>query len=163
MLVFDASHHDGQTTELGGRFEAITDQVMGGISLATSRLERVHGRWALCLSGQVRLENNGGFVQLATSFEVDAAAYSVLRLDVVGNDETYGCHLRTADVGRPWQSYRQSFRAPRDWTTVELPLSGFVPHRTDAPFRPSRLRRLGLVAIGRAFWADLGVGRIELE
>jgi len=162
MLVFDASKHDGTTTELGERLEVVTDRVMGGVSSAEARVEPVGGRRALRLLGDVRLENNGGFVQLATDLRVDASAFSHLRLDVIGPAERYGCHLRTRDVRRPWQSYRQSFEVIPTWTTVDLPLQHFTPHRTETAFDPSKLRRLGLVAIGRAFRADLAVARIEL-
>lgn len=162
MLIFDADRHDGRTTELEGRFEVITDGVMGGVSSAEASVEEVAGRRALRLTGTVRLENNGGFVQLATDLRTDASAFSHLRLEVFGNGETYGVHLRTTDVKRPWQSYRQSFDAPPEWVTVDLPLQHFDPHRLEAPFDPSRLRRLGLIAIGRAFEADLAVRRIEL-
>lgn len=162
MKVFDAGSGDGRTTELGSVFRVITDGVMGGVSSAESRVEEVDGRRALRLVGQVRLENNGGFVQLATDFVVDASTYSHLRLVVRGNDETYGCHLRTTDVQRPWQSYRQSFVAPARWTTVDLPLQHFSPHRLDAPFDARTLRRLGLIAIGHAFEADLAVHAIHL-
>lgn len=162
MLVFDADRGDGRTTEVDGRFEVVTDRVMGGISTGHLSVETIEGRRALRLRGDVRLENNGGFVQMATDLTVDARPFSHLRLEVWGNGEEYGCHLRTTDVRRPWQSYRQTFTASAAWTTVDLPLQHFTPHRIEAPFDPSRLRRLGLVAIGRAFEADLGVARIEL-
>jgi hypothetical protein len=162
VLVFDAAAGDGRTTALGSSFRVITDGVMGGVSSAESRVEVVDGRRALRIRGKVRLENNGGFVQLATDLGLDASPYSHLQLVVRGNGETYGCHLRTADVVRPWQSYRQSFDAPAAWTTVDLPLQHFEPHRLQTPFDASRLRRLGLIAIGRAFDADLAVHTIRL-
>ena len=34
-----------------------------------------------------------------------------VEFDVLGNGEGYGIHLRTEDLTRPRQSYRQSFRA----------------------------------------------------
>jgi hypothetical protein len=36
-----------------------------------------------------------------------------------------------------------------------------MPYRTDIPLDLRRLRRLGLVAIGRAFSADLAVGGLR--
>jgi len=162
MLIFDATQGDGRTTAGGAPIRVITDGVMGGVSSAEAEVEDVDGRRALRLRGRVRLENNGGFVQLATDLSVDASPFSHLRLVVRGNDETYGCHLRTTDVQRPWQSYRQSFDAPATWTTVDLPLQHFTPHRLTTPFDPRRLRRLGLIAIGRPFEADLAVHTIHL-
>lgn len=162
MLLFDAATGDGRTTVFDTRFELVLDRVMGGRSTGALEVDFRAGRRALCLSGQVSLENNGGFVQMATDLPVDASRFRALLLEVWGNGETYGCHLRTPAVARPWQSYRQTFSAPPGWTTVELPLLRFTPHRLDARFDPARIRRLGLVGIGRAFAAELAVGRIEL-
>jgi hypothetical protein len=36
-----------------------------------------------------------------------------------------------------------------------------VPYRTDTPLDTRRLRRIGVVAIGRAFSADLSVGGLR--
>ena len=135
---------------------------MGGISDAGLGHERVQGRGCLRLSGRVRLENNGGFIQAALDLSasgdtVDASRYRGLRLVVRGNDESYSLHLRTPDNVRPWQSYRAQFHAGTQWQTVTLPFEDFAPYRLDAPLDVSRLRRLGLVAIGRAFDADLWV------
>lgn len=51
-----------------------SDQVMGGISTGNiSRELHYHGRNANVLRGEVRLDNNGGFIQMATNFvPVDA-------------------------------------------------------------------------------------------
>ncbi|MGF1507928.1 MAG: CIA30 family protein [Myxococcota bacterium] len=162
MLLFDASRADGRTTELQNQFRLVTDGVMGGMSRGTLTVETVSGRRGLRLTGHVRLENNGGFIQMATDLTMDASSQSVLRLTVLGNNETYGCHLRTMDVRRPWQSYRQEFFATETWSEVDLSLERFLPHRLDSPFDPAKLRRLGLVAIGRAFEADLTVSKIEM-
>lgn len=162
MLLFDAARHDGRTTQLGDRFDAITDRVMGGRSRAKAMVETIAGSRALRLTGDVSLENNGGFVQMATDLALDASGHTKVQLEVYGNGETYAVHLRTADVRRPWQSYRQSFAAPPKWSTVVLAFAAFVPHRLEAPLDVTRLRRLGLIGIGRAFHADLAVRRIEL-
>jgi len=150
----------------GAAWELIRDGVMGGRSTATMRREVVAGRPAVHLTGEVSLENNGGFVQIALDLQgdggtLDASAWSGIALDVIGNDETYNLHLRTKDVVRPWQSYRASFNAPPAWTTVRLPFAAFTPHRLDAPFDVRSLRRLGIVAIGRAFTADVAVGGVR--
>ena len=48
-----------------------------------------------------------------------------------------------------------------EWRTVQLPFDHFVPRRTDVLLDTHRLRRIGLVAIGRAFSADLAVGGLR--
>lgn len=150
----------------GTRWELISDSVMGGVSRGTLAHETVGGRPALRMRGEVSLENNGGFVQMALDLAqgggtVDAGSWSGIELDVLGNGEDYGVHLRTDRVTRPWQSWRQGFRAPPAWTTARLPFAGFVPHRIEGALDPTRLRRLGIVAIGRAFTADLVVAGVR--
>lgn len=148
------------------RWEVISDTVMGGRSAATLHREAVMGRMALRLQGEVSLENNGGFVQMALDLvpgggAADASAWTGIEIDVTGNGEIYGMHLRTTAVTRPWQSWRQEFRAGPDWRQLRLPFAGFAPHRIDAALDPAALRRIGLVAIGRAFRADLSLGAIR--
>ncbi len=165
IVVIDDFSKPAPLAANGASWRLFTDQVMGGVSLGTMAREMVDGRTALRMRGEVSLENNGGFVQVALDFTpaggtIDASGFSGIELDVLGNGETYGLHLRTADVARPWQSYRQAFRANERWETVRLPFAGFEAHRIDAPLDLRRLRRFGLVAIGRAFSADLSVGRV---
>ncbi len=145
----------------------LSDQVMWGRSQGALRREDVAGRPALRLKGRVSLANNGGFVQAARDLvpgggDLDARGFAGLGLVVCGNGETYNLHLRSADVTRPWQSYRATFTASAGWAEVTLPFAAFVAHRIDAPLDLARLRRIGLVAIGRAFDADLAVARITL-
>ena len=150
----------------GGRWRLLTDQVMGGVSEGSLDRDVVGGRLALRLRGEVSLENNGGFVQMALDLSPDGAAVDAGRwcgveLDVFGDGHTYNVHLRTDALTRPWQSYRQSFTAPAEWRTVRLPFDGFVAHRTDVPFDPRRLRRIGVVAIGAATAFDLAIGGLR--
>ena len=84
----------------------------------------------------------------------------LIEMDVLGNHERYGAHLRTTDITRPQQSYRQSFVTTPDWQNLQLPFVQFMPYRTDIPLDVRRLRRIGLVAIGREFAADLAVARL---
>jgi hypothetical protein len=150
-----------------GVWRAFSDRVMGGVSEATLVPAVVDGRACLRLSGDVRLENNGGFVQMARDLApvgqtLDASGFAAVSLLVYGNGETYGCHLRTLDTVRPWQSYRATFQALPRWREILLPFSQFLPHRLEAPLDLRRLRRIGLVAIGRAFAADLALTRVAL-
>jgi len=152
----------------GAAWELIADRVMGGISNGTMRREVVNGREAIRMQGDVSLENNGGFLQIALDLapegtSIDARRWAGIEIDVIGNDESYNLHLRTADVARPWQSYRQSFVARPEWQTVRLPFAGFEPHRIAAPLDLSRLRRIGIVAIGRAFHADIAIAGVRFH
>jgi hypothetical protein len=164
LLVDDFARAD-LVSRLGTPWEGTSDRVMGGISRETLAREEHGGRRWLRLTGAVRLENEGGFLQVGLDLApgggpVDLGRCSAVRLLVRGNGEAYGCHLRTTDCRRPWQSYRAGFVAPARPTPVVLPFAAFRPHRVEAPLDPARLRRLALVAIGRAFDADLAVAEV---
>jgi len=150
----------------GARWELISDRVMGGVSRGVMWRDTVHGRTAIRLQGDVSLENNGGFIQMALDLDpagrsVDSRAWRGIEIDALGNGEIYNLHLRTTDVVRPWQSYRSRFSAGGQWQTHRLPFEDFEPHRLDAPLDPSALRRIGIVAIGREFVADLAIGGVR--
>ena len=164
--IIDDLRHATPMAVTGSGWVLISDRVMGGVSAGTMRREVVQGREAIHMQGEVSLENNGGFLQVALDLgdaggEVDARHWDGIRLDVLGNDQIYNLHLRTSDIHRPWESYRQSFSAPSHWTTVKLPFSGFTPHRTECPLNAARLRRVGIVAIGREFEADISIADIR--
>ena len=150
----------------GAEWNMIADRVMGGVSIGQMRRTVLQGRAAVRLSGSVSLGNNGGFIQIALDLDprggtVDARGWIGIEVDAIGNNEVYNLHLRTADVVRPWQSYRATFRAGNRWQTHRLPFAAFEPHRLDAPLDPGTLRRVGVVAIGRPFEADVGIGGIR--
>ena len=164
MLIDDFANND-LVSKLATRWRGVSDQVMGGVSEAAVTHCIIDGRRCLHLTGDVRLENNGGFIQASLDLSplgetLDVSAYTGLRLVIRGNGEQYSVHLRTPENVRPWQSYRAHFIAGSGWVTVDLPFSAFVPHRLDAPLDITRLKRLGLVAIGRAFFADLAVSEL---
>ena len=69
---------------------------MGGISQGTMRREAVDGRPALRIEGDVSLENNGGFLQIALDLArggrtVDAGGWIWIETDALGPEVR---HLR---------------------------------------------------------------------
>jgi hypothetical protein len=113
MLIDDFTD-DGLVSKLGTRWRGVSDQVMGGISEATVSHGVIDGRPSLRMTGDVRLENDGGFIQAALDLApsgdtLDASDFSGVRIVVRGNGEKYSVHLRTPDNVRPWQSYRAHF------------------------------------------------------
>jgi hypothetical protein len=165
MLIDDFSRKD-IVSKLGTQWRGVSDQVMGGVSEASIAHDTIAGRPCLHLTGPVSLENEGGFVQASLdlapeSNALDASGFTGIRLVVRGNNEKYSVHLRTPDNVRPWQSYRAHFTAGPQWEIFELPFSHFAPHRLDADLDITRLRRIGLVAIGREFFADLVVSELS--
>lgn len=152
--------------EGGLPWRRITDGVMGGLSSGELRSDHVADRACLRLRGRVRLDNNGGFLQMAADLNggapFDASAYRGLAIDVHGNDEAYKLHLRTDATTLPWQSYRADFVAAPHWQRLHIPFADFRAYRLDTPLDTRRLRRIGLVAIGRAFEADVCLARLAL-
>ena len=164
--IIDALDRQHPRATIGTSWALIVDRVMGGVSAGGMTREVLRGRPALRLRGTVSLENNGGFIQIALDLAphgetIDASAWTGIEIDVLGNGERYNVHLRTADVTRPWQSYRAAFMASPVWQTVRLPFAGFAPHRLAVALDLTRLRRVGIVAIGRAFAADVAIGRMR--
>ena len=149
----------------GNRWQYFSDRVMGGISTGAAIIDEVAGRRALRLQGDVSLANNGGFIQVALDLgagggDFDAGAYEGIAITARGDDDRYAVSLRTADVRRPWQSYRCEFTAGAGWQTHYLPFADFLPNRIERPLDTRRLRRLGVIAIGDAGPVDVAVARV---
>lgn len=163
-LIDDFASGDGRS-HLGTRWRLATDQVMGGRSEGAMTIRALDGRPALCLTGDVSLANNGGFVQMhldlaADGDEFDARRYAGVRLVVRGNGARYNLHLKTSATALPWQSYRATFSTGPAWREVRLPFADFAPYRLVPVLEPRRLRRLGIVAIGEAMQAEICVAEV---
>lgn len=153
--------------QLTPHWDYVADTVMGGVSTGAMTRETYKGRPATVLRGDVSLDNNGGFVQIAADLSADgtlfdASGWDGIALEVCGNGEIYDLRLRTDQLTRPWQSFRAAFTAPPDWQMIRIPFTAFVAHKTDARFDPARLRRVGILAIGRAFQAEVAVADLAL-
>jgi hypothetical protein len=153
--------------EIHPKWDYVADGVMGGVSQGGLRQEVFRGRKAAVLRGDVSLANNGGFVQIAFDLRADgtvfdASGWDGIALDVCGDGERYDIRLRTAQLTRPWQSFRTEFVAGPEWQTVRIPFETVISHRTDAVFDPAQLRRIGILAIGREFRAEVAVAGVRL-
>lgn len=166
MLIDDFTDQT-LVSKLGSKWRNVNDTVMGGVSSSSVTHHQSDDQSCLHLAGNVRLENNGGFVQAALDLSndgstLDASSFTGIRLVVMGNDEVYSVHLRTPDNVRPWQFYRADFTTGTEPQTVDIPFSVFEPYRMDVPLDVSNLVRMGFVGIGRAFQADLKICRVSL-
>ncbi|WP_438951327.1 CIA30 family protein [Porticoccus sp.] len=165
-IVFDSFESDLPADGNAGQWRLVTDGVMGGLSEGTLTRETIGNRLALRIHGRVSLENNGGFLQMALDLSadqtaVDGSAWQGIELDVCGPVEEYAVHLRTTELSRPWQSYRQTFKVKPEWQTLRLSFNNFVAHRTEIPLNLDKLKRIGLVAIGREFEVDLALSGLR--
>ena len=154
-------------SRLGTRWTAFTDNVMGGVSRMDAWLDEIDGERCMRFAGDVRLENRGGFIQVALPLVVDRRAFDArhfraIALRVKGSGAGFQVHLRTTASVMPWQYFKATFEAPSTWTTIELPLSHFQPRPGPMPFDASQLTRLGIVAYGHACRADLAVSLVGL-
>ena len=121
------------------------DPVMGGKS--TSRI--TFGGGGLVFSGNISLENNGGFASARSPQDPDigrkATGATSLRVRAVGDGKTY--LLRVGTAGQPW-SYIQRFPTESAVErTYELPVANFQPvgMRLDpAPQAPPTLDPSGI-------------------
>ena len=164
LLIIDDRSSGDYTTGQGVGWRLVTDNVMGGVSAGQLTAEEIDSRPCLRLRGNVSTENNGGFIQAALDLSTeqlrDASAYEGVVIDILGNGESYNLPLRQEGLWLPWQAFRATFTTSGEWQTRYLPFAGFQPHATRAALKPDRLKRIGLVAIGRDFAADICLGRI---
>lgn len=123
----------------------VNDPVMGGRS--TSRV--TFGGGGLVFSGDVSLENNGGFASARSPQDPDigrrATGATALSVRAVGDGKTY--LLRVGTAGQPW-SYVQRFTTEAAVERVyQLPVANFAPvgMRLDpAPEAPPNLDPSGI-------------------
>ncbi|MEB3238445.1 MAG: CIA30 family protein [Candidatus Sericytochromatia bacterium] len=163
-LWIDTFNGDG-TSRLGTRWMAFTDRVMGGLSDAEVRYDTIDGRACLHLEGTVRLENRGGFIQVALPLVTrehpfDATHLRGVRLLVRGVGAPFQVHLRSLQQRRPWEHYCAEAWAPAAWTTIDLPFAAFHPEMTTGILDLSRLTRIGIVLGKRPGPASLAVGAV---
>lgn len=140
---------------------AISDQVMGGISISEVRQAERHGSACTCLSGRTSLENNGGFAQM--KLEIDpaelSADYRGLFIELCGPAHDYNLNVKTTQLDKPWQSFRTTLAVEPQWTRFVVPYAQLRPHRTDLELDPATIRSVAVIAIGEAFDVDVCVRR----
>ncbi len=164
FIIDDFSAADG-VSKLGTSWQGFTDQVMGGRSTMQVGYRDHDDKPVLFLAGEVRLENNGGFIQvrlpLAEGGSFDASAWQGIRLRVRATPGPYYLHLRTRDTRRPWAYYRAPIPVSESWQVVDIPFSAFERESLRAALDLEQLRSLGIVAYGERFDAEIEVASIE--
>ncbi len=124
----------------------VDDGVMGGRSQGQLELSDAgHG----VFSGQISLENNGGFSSLR--YQPQAIVLrdeKELVLRIKGDGKRYQCRIKSQPSDA--HSYAQYFETSGEWQTVRLPLMDFYPtyrgRTLDRPNYPAeRLAEFGLL------------------
>lgn len=110
----------------------VDDVVMGGNSSGTFRLnEDGHGMF----SGDISLENNGGFSSVRYRFpRKDIGYHSKVVLRVKGDGKNY--QFRVKDKSDRYYSYVTSFATSGEWEEIEIDLEKMYPS-----FRGRRLNQ----------------------
>lgn len=166
MLIDDFADGDGRSA-IATEWRGFSDRVMGGRSdLQVGYVDGPDGP-VLRLAGQVRLDNNGGFIQArlplsADGGNFDASAFGGIAVRVRGAPGPYYLHLRSRQTWRPWQYYRAAIEVGPEWQDQIIPFSAFEGRSIRRDLDLTALRSLGVVAYGEAFEAEIEVARIEL-
>ncbi len=123
-----------ETSQVGSSFSfhnlsnaqktVVNDSVMGGRSSSQFINEDNH----LVFSGNVSLENNGGFASLRMLWPFDGENdANTIRISVKGDGKKYQFRLRT-NRGFDGAAYVHEFQTTNDtWQTIEMPVTDFVP------------------------------------
>jgi len=166
LLLDDFSQSDG-VSSIGTHWKGFTDRVMGGVSeMKVERYETEQGH-GLRMTGPVRLENNGGFIQVRlplseTGGTLDASRYDSVEVTARGRPGAYYLHLRTPDSSRPWQYYRAPLEVSGEWSRITIDFDDFEGKSISGRPDFSRLRSIAVVAYGEAFDAEIEVARLAL-
>lgn len=155
-------------SSLGTRWEGFSDRVMGGISDLRLGIEADSEGPYLALTGDVRLENRGGFIQArlllkeGTSSRYDGSRHQGIRLIARGTGDGYYIFLRTTTMVFPWAFYMAPIPVTEEWTEIRIPWSAFEKGDFGAafPLDVSKLKSLAVTAYKKAFRARLHVREI---
>ncbi len=129
----------------------VNDTVMGGVSEAEVT---PHPDGGVTFSGELSLENNGGFTSMRTGdIRQDWSDVTALQLEVVGDGRSYIASVRTPARSMRRIYYRQEFETEAGKaTTVTLPLADFQAYtfgrrRPSAPTLAQVRSRVGSVGV----------------
>ncbi len=101
----------------------VDDVVMGGRSSGTFGLSKEgYGKF----SGEISLENNGGFSSVRYALEtLNVRPESKIRIHLKGDGNSY--QFRVKDKRRQYYSYITQFETTGDWQSIEITLADLYP------------------------------------
>ena len=147
-------------------WQYISDRTMGGISDGKAVLEQDGEIFFARLTGNVSTKNNGGFIQLRSTFSFDnlqknRKKFKGVRLNVRGNGETYYIFIQTDKTQSYGDFYLISFKTKSNWEVIDLPFNKFK-HRfsNNITLNNKNIRTFGIVAYGRDFTSDISVSKV---
>ena len=145
-------------------WNAISDNVMGGISEVNFYQAEEDDEKFYRLEGSVSTANNGGFIQSVARFHFNAEDYTGIRIKICGTNDDYYVWIRTPASRFPWDRYIASFKSNENWSVIEIPFTDFKKSNFYMPKRlnKSKLRTIAFAAYGKDFQAQLDIAQIEL-
>lgn len=143
-------------------WRTVLDGVMGGRS--TGRVTQGEAG-VLRFSGELSLENNGGFSQMQTTLPEASIKDAVgIEARVRGDGRTYHFDVRCSDVRVMAGSFQTNFdTVAGEWITLRLPFEGFRLHSFGRPvpnapkLTPARVESIGVTL------ADKKAGAFQLD
>ena len=146
------------------KWEFVSDKVMGGISEGKLEIFKDKKNYFLRLSGIVSTENNGGFIQIRSNFDVDEENFNGIRIKARGLPSEYFIHIRTSFLLLPWQYYSGKFVVSEVWEDHEILFEDFEKSNFYQPslFSSSDIKSIGFVAFGKNFEPQLDILKAEL-
>ena len=152
--------------ESGSYWQYISDRTMGGISDGEAFLEQDGEIYFARLKGSVSTKNNGGFIQIRSTFsfssiQQDEKKIKGVKINVRGNGETYYIFIRTNMTQSYSDFYLASFRANSKWETIDLPFDKFQHRFLNNTFlQDKEISTFALAAYGRDFISDVSISKI---
>ncbi len=130
-------------------WQTVLDGVMGGLS--TGRIAAGDGG-TLRFTGELSLENNGGFSQIRTAVpEGTFSGATGLRLRVKGDGRSYQCDIRSSRLRIMAGGYQSVFETRAgEWIEVEIPFDACVANsfgqrmRNAPPLDPATIESVGI-------------------
>lgn len=145
MTLFDFS-----SEQAVNQWHTENDVVMGGKS--SSQIDHAPDENALRFTGDVSLENDGGFAQILFSEKtLDLSEYEGLELHVKGDNKTYQLRL---EKDPEEAAYAHSFEATNTWQPIKLAFADLEAtyHGEDVPDAPpldlANINTLGILIGG---------------
>ena len=133
------------------KWEFISDKVMGGVSNGQV-IYLTEGDFSFArMTGNVSLENDGGFIQFRKEVNGDEHDDSRgLEVNVRGNNQKYFLHIRTFGTILPWQYYQAPFEVTKEWKRIKITYDSFKRSGVMLfkKFKPKNITSIAIVAYG---------------
>lgn len=124
MMTQSTMLYDFNASSSTGEWQVLNDGVMGGRSQGKIALnEDGHG----VFTGEVSLENNGGFtsIQHRLDFDGNASNYQFVEIKLKGDGKRYQFRIKSSVLDR--YSYIAYFQTSGSWETISIPLASMYP------------------------------------